>query len=184
MINCLYTIIYRFIQNCIQFYISALEKDMMIDPCEFINALEQFPTGVCIVTTPTYNVSSVGVTISSFNSVSLEPPLILWSLTTNSELRPLFRDNPGLVVNVLAAGSEDLAMRFAGSRDRNVSDLNIEHVDNIGARFCESLVSFDRLTHQIVEAATTIYSSGLFRILNNGVTTMRWTFQSENSVSF
>ena len=136
------------------------------------------------MTTPTYNVSSVGVTISSFNSVSLEPPLILWSLTTNSELRPLFRDNPGLVVNVLAAGSEGLAMWFAGSRDRNVSDLNIEHVDNIGARFCESLVSFDRLTHQIAEAATTIYSSGLFRILNNGVTTMRWTFQSENSVSF
>ena len=125
---------------------------MTIDPRAFRNALGQFPTGVCVVTTPTYNVSSIGVTISSFNSVSLDPPLVLWSLGTSSGLRPIFRDNPGFVVNILAADSEAIAMHFATSKDRTVSDLKTEHVDNIGARLCDSLVSFDCLTHEIVEA--------------------------------
>jgi len=125
---------------------------MTIDPHVFRNALGQFPTGVCVVTTPTYDVSCVGVTISSFNSVSLEPPLVLWSLGTSSGLRTIFHANPGFVINVLAADSENIAMRFASSKDRSLTGLKTEHVDNIGARICDSLVSFDCLTHEIVEA--------------------------------
>ena len=125
---------------------------MTIDTREFRNALGRFPTGVCIVTTPTYDVSSVGITISSFNSVSLDPPLVLWSLGKGSGLLPLFTNNPGYVINVLAADCKDLALRFASSGDRNVADLDTEHVDNIGARIKQSLVSFDCLNQEIVEA--------------------------------
>lgn len=125
---------------------------MNIDPLEFRNALGLFPTGVCIVTTSTYDRSSIGVTISSFNSVSLDPPLILWSLGNNSALRRVFAENAGFVVNVLAADCKDMALRFASSKDRNISDLEYEHVENIGARLKQSLVSFDCETHQIVAA--------------------------------
>lgn len=125
---------------------------MSFDQKEFRNALGLFPTGVCVVTTQTYDVSSIGVTISSFNSVSLDPPLVLWSLGTNSGMRPIFRANPGFVVNILADDCKDMALRFASSGDRNVVDLDAEHVNNIGARLKDSLVSFDCLTHEIVEA--------------------------------
>lgn len=125
---------------------------MDFDTHGFRNALGHFPTGICIVTTPTYDVSSVGVTISSFNSVSLDPPLILWSLGINSGLRPIFRMNPGFVVNVLAADSEALAIRFASNEDRNLADIPSEYVTNIGVRLKESLVSFDCLMHDIIKA--------------------------------
>ena len=51
---------------------------------DFRGALGRFATGVTIVTALTADKKPIGVTISSFNSVSLEPPLILWSLSKNS----------------------------------------------------------------------------------------------------
>ena len=74
-----------------------------VDPREFRQSLGCFPTGVAIVTTLDSKGKPVGVTISSFNSVSMTPPLILWSIALSAGSLPVFRANPGFVVNVLAA---------------------------------------------------------------------------------
>ena len=58
------------------------------DPIPFRNALGRFATGVTIVTTTDGEGEPVGVTASSFNSVSLDPPLVLWSLAKSAHSLP------------------------------------------------------------------------------------------------
>lgn len=83
------------------------------DNTEFRRALGQFATGVTVITTRAEDGSLVGITASSFNSVSLTPPLILWSLATRAGSMPVFRENSHYVVNVLAADQLELCKRFA-----------------------------------------------------------------------
>ena len=84
-----------------------------IDPRQFRNALGQFATGVTIVTTKDQGDKPVGVTASSFNSVSLDPPLVLWSLSKNAYSMPAFQNSGGFNVHVLAAHQTDLSNTFA-----------------------------------------------------------------------
>ncbi len=81
----------------------------------FRNALGAFATGVTIVTTVDENGQAVGVTASSFNSVSLDPPLILWSLAKSSLSRGAFSQSGHFAIHVLAASQETLSNRFARS---------------------------------------------------------------------
>jgi 3-hydroxy-9,10-secoandrosta-1,3,5(10)-triene-9,17-dione monooxygenase reductase component len=82
---------------------------------EFRDALGAFATGVTIATTLDAAGQPVGVTASSFNSVSLDPPLVLWSLAKSSQSRPAFCDSGHFAVHVLAASQEELSNRFARS---------------------------------------------------------------------
>jgi flavin reductase (DIM6/NTAB) family NADH-FMN oxidoreductase RutF len=79
----------------------------------FRNALSQFATGVTVITTRSADGGFVGMTASSFNSVSLEPPLVLWSLGNASVNLPLFTANTHYVINVLSAEQLALAQQFA-----------------------------------------------------------------------
>jgi len=76
-------------------------------------ALGQFATGVAIVTTRAPDGRSVGLTINSFASVSLEPPLVLWSLSTRSSSLAAFSVARSVAIHVLSADQEALARRFA-----------------------------------------------------------------------
>ncbi|MDE2401056.1 MAG: flavin reductase family protein [Burkholderiales bacterium] len=76
-------------------------------------ALGQFTTGVTIVTTHTPQGHLVGLTANSFNSVSLSPPLVLWSLANKSTSLPGFISSAHYAINVLAADQRLLAERFA-----------------------------------------------------------------------
>ncbi len=77
--------------------------------------LGQFATGVAVITTCEDNGRLVGVTCNSFTSVSLDPPLILWSVANTSSSGPAFSKGKAFAVNILAATQEDLALRFARS---------------------------------------------------------------------
>lgn len=83
------------------------------DVRHFRNALSQFATGVTVITTRLADGSFFGLTASSFNSVSLDPPLVLWSLAQGASSLPLFTGNSHYVINVLAAAQAELAERFA-----------------------------------------------------------------------
>ena len=83
------------------------------DPRDFRNALGTFATGVAIVTTIDTAGAPVGLTCNSFSSVSLSPPLVLWSLSLRSPNLSNFLQAPHFAVNVLAADQVDLARRFA-----------------------------------------------------------------------
>ena len=84
-----------------------------VDTAHFRQALSQFATGVTIITTRLDNGSFLGLTASSFNSVSLTPPLILWSLNQRANSMPVFSGNSHYVINVLAADQEHIANQFA-----------------------------------------------------------------------
>jgi flavin reductase (DIM6/NTAB) family NADH-FMN oxidoreductase RutF len=85
------------------------------DSREFRRALGCFPTGVAIITTRDAQGQPVGLTCNSFSSVSLDPPLVLWSLRTGSKSLAAFRANPAFAINVLADDQVDLSGRFANS---------------------------------------------------------------------
>ena len=90
---------------------------------DFRSALGCFATGVTVVTALAADGCPIGVTISSFNSVSLAPPLILWSLSLNSPNLDAFRQARHYAVNVLAAGQQHLSDRFAARCADRFSDL-------------------------------------------------------------
>lgn len=89
------------------------------DATQFRHALSQFATGVTVITALQDDGTFVGVTINSFNSVSLEPPLVLWSLAHKASSMAAFintgnSDTAGTyVINVLSGDQMELAQRFA-----------------------------------------------------------------------
>lgn len=83
------------------------------DPAALRSALGQFATGVTIVTTRGTDGAPIGLTANSFNSVSLDPPLILWSLARKSVNLAVFESSSHFAINVLAADQRALSDRFA-----------------------------------------------------------------------
>lgn len=79
----------------------------------FRDALGSFATGVTIVTTLDASGAPVGLTVNSFASVSLQPPLVLWSLVHTASTRQTFLTSSHFAINVLAADQLVLAQRFA-----------------------------------------------------------------------
>ncbi|VVE89822.1 flavin reductase family protein [Pandoraea bronchicola] len=86
------------------------------DTRKFRQTLGHFATGVTIITARSGD-RLAGVTANSFNSVSLDPPLILWSINKTSRSFPVFRDASHFAVNVLASDQIQLSNRFARSSD-------------------------------------------------------------------
>lgn len=85
---------------------------------DFRDALGRFVTGVTVVTTRAADGKPVGVTINSFTSVSLDPPLVLFCLDVRSRCLPAFEACGGFAVHVLGADQRDWSVRFAGGGDR------------------------------------------------------------------
>ena len=79
----------------------------------FRNALGQFATGVTVITGLAPSGERVGITVTSFNSLSLDPPLILWSLGRDGGSFSCFQIGAPFAVNVLAGDQRALAERFA-----------------------------------------------------------------------
>ena len=90
---------------------------------EFRDTLGTFATGVTVLTTLAADGQAIGVTISSFNSVSLDPPLILWSLSLNSPSLETFRSASHYAVNVLSSEQQEMSNRFASRVGNRFADL-------------------------------------------------------------
>lgn len=86
-----------------------------LEPKTLRGVLGSYPTGVAIVATRTKEGRAVGLTINSFASLSLDPPLVLWSLVNQSPSLAAFQECEHFTINVLASGQEELARRFASS---------------------------------------------------------------------
>src|SRR5436190_14505451 len=83
------------------------------DARDFRSALGCFPTGVCLITTLGPHGSRSGLTANSFSSVSLDPPMVLWSLARTATSAAVFRDAEYFAINVLGAGDAALSSHFA-----------------------------------------------------------------------
>ena len=131
---------------------------MSFDPRQFRDALGQFPTGVCVVTANPDGFAPFGMTVNSFASVSLEPPLVLWSLQKDSELWSAWKATTRFTVNVLNASQQDLSNRYAR---KNAHDLFEDHyfmseagtpilVDAVASFECELDARHDGGDHNII----------------------------------
>ena len=84
-----------------------------VDARMFRQALGAFPTGVCLVTTVTEDGKREGMTINSFASVSLTPPLVLWSIRDDARSAEAFLSGRAFIISVLAADQREIASHLS-----------------------------------------------------------------------
>ena len=104
------------------------------------DAMSRFLTGVTIVTTRGLDGLPYGLTVNSFNSVSLDPPLVLWSLDLRHDKAELFRRSGGFTVNIMAGDSTDLIRRFAASDAERFTNTDW-HEGRIGQPILDSALA-------------------------------------------
>ena len=93
---------------------------------ELRNALGSFATGVTIITTRDREGKLHGMTANSFSSVSLNPPLVLWSSSLYAQSLPAFQEGTHFVINILAFDQIGLSNKFAKQSDDKFID--VEHI--------------------------------------------------------
>lgn len=129
-----------------------------IDTRAFRRALGNFATGVTVVTAADATGRKVGVTANSFNSVSLDPPLILWSIDKRSTSHAVFEAASHFAVNVLAADQIDLSNNFARPKEDRFAEVEYQAGEggapvlaDCSARFeCEKYQQVDGGDHWIM----------------------------------
>ncbi len=126
---------------------SAEPGTSALDPQRFRGALGLFATGVTIVTASHPQAGLIGLTANSFASVSLDPPLVLFSVANTARSLQAFLEAPGFVVNVLRRDQRALASRFAKSGTNKW-----EGVSHVPGRFGapilpDTMAAFDCLHH-------------------------------------
>jgi len=111
---------------------ATLQADSGINPAaddgarkQFRKTLGQFATGVTVMTTLGAAAEPVGMTVSSFNSLSLSPPLILWSIANTTAAFERFQLQDAFAVNVLAVGQEAWALQMAQSAKDKFSGIDV-----------------------------------------------------------
>lgn len=127
-----------------------------IDQKKFRNALGCYLTGVTVITTSVLN-KMVGVTANSFSSVSLDPPLVLWSIDKNSSRYNMMSNAENYAINVLSSSQKNVAVEFVKNKDPfkkidfilGINDVPI--IENSSAVFeCETKDIFDGGDHSII----------------------------------
>jgi len=125
---------------------------------DFRAALGAFTTGVTIVTTTAPDGADVGLTANSFNSVSLDPPMVLWSIGKNALSQPAFAAAEHFAVHILASDQEDLSNRFAKRGEDKFAGLDLQRgpgnvplLDGCTARFkCRTAYRYEGGDHDII----------------------------------
>lgn len=117
----------------------------------------KFASGVCVITT-SFEDNLYGFTATSFTSVSMDPPLILFCLSNKANSKIAFINNKNFAVNFLSNKQRDIAKSFATRSLNKFVDLNF-HIsnlgnplidNNIGVLECELRVSYDAGDHVII----------------------------------
>ncbi|MFK4753529.1 flavin reductase family protein [Oceanobacter antarcticus] len=137
---------------------SATQTATDFDPKAFRRALGNFATGVTVITACTPNGVQTGVTANSFNSVSLDPALVLWSIMKSSASVDIFEQASHFAVNVLAADQINLSNHFARPSDDKFARIDYEKglgnaplLPGCAARFqCEKYQRIDGGDHWIL----------------------------------
>jgi flavin reductase (DIM6/NTAB) family NADH-FMN oxidoreductase RutF len=98
------------------------DTDSAIGARELRNALGQFATGVCVVSINTEGRDPIGITINSFSSVSLDPPLILWSIESSADIFPYVDAAESFGINILGFGQQELSVHYADNTRHRIDD--------------------------------------------------------------
>lgn len=128
-----------------------------MDVRAFRQSLGEFTTGVAVITAQGNGENLIGMTISSFNSVSMNPPLVLFSIDCRANSLPAMLEAKGFAVNVLAREQEHLSNRFARALSdkwdqvkRSVGHAQAPLITGALAHFeCEPYANYDGGDHVI-----------------------------------
>ena len=138
----------------------------MDDLIAFRRCLGRFATGVTVVTCAGPEGEHFGMTVNSFSSVSLEPPLILWNIAKVSRSLEAFLAAEYFGVNVLGREQEDLAVQFAQSDvafetvDHGTSKRGVPRLEDAIAWFeCRTVQTLDSGDHHVILAEVTDFMS-------------------------
>jgi len=126
-------------------------SESTFDPRAFRRALGNFATGVTVVTAADASGRKVGVTANSFNSVSLDPPLVLWSIDKRSSSHGVFEEASHFAVNVLAADQIDLSNNFARPKDDRFAEIVYEPGEGGAPVFADCAARFHCEKYQQVD---------------------------------
>ena len=133
------------------------------------DALGSFATGVTVITTVTPEGQRIGLTANSFTSVSLDPPLILWSLKKNSINLDVFRNATHFAINVLTSQQKDLCYRFASKVDGDRFDgVALEPSRFDLPLLADSLARFECSKHHEHEAGDHVMFLGRVEVFCKG----------------
>ncbi|MFJ2548592.1 p-hydroxyphenylacetate 3-hydroxylase reductase component [Pseudomonas sp. NPDC087612] len=121
------------------------------DSRAFRRALGNFATGVTVVTAADAQGNLVGVTANSFNSVSLDPPLILWSLDKRSSSLAVFEAASHFAVNILAADQIDLSNNFAKPKDDRFAGISYQAGEGGAPILADCSACFQCETQQLLD---------------------------------
>lgn len=149
-------------------------------------ALGAYPTGVTVVTAQTPARELIGVTVNSFSSVSLDPPLVLFSLQRSLRSLPAFEQCDSFAINFLREGQDHISSQFARPSDTKWADVDFDEHET-GAPIlhgatawlaCERYARYDGGDHEIfvgrvtaighdVEAAPLVFYRGRYHRLHS-----------------
>lgn len=158
---------------------------MELDGRELRNALGRFATGVCLITAVNEEGEALALTANSFSSVSLDPPLVLWSLQNNSDVFSLYSSAKHYAINVLAGNQQELSSRYARKGDHLLDPEHFTPGERGGAPLINgALVQFEcsleathpggdhliivgrvQAMHALAEGEPLVFYSGAYRAL-------------------
>ena len=157
---------------------------MNMDTGDFRQALGQFATGVCLVTLDDPELGPLATTVNSFSSVSLDPPLVLWSIQNSSDHLAVYTECQHFGISVLSSEQGALSSQYA---QRGGHRVQAEHfatgpqgepklIDALAHFTCAAYAVHPGGDHQIIvgevlqfesrEAAPLIFHSGAYRALS------------------
>jgi flavin reductase (DIM6/NTAB) family NADH-FMN oxidoreductase RutF len=133
---------------------------MSFDSRAFRSALGCFPTGIAVMTasgdpaaeTASEQTSHIGITVNSFTSVSLDPPLVLWCIHKGSRRYRAFAEAPGFTVSILGSGHKAVSSRLAGAGEHSLDGIDLIPTELGPPALADSLAIFECARESVQEA--------------------------------
>jgi flavin reductase (DIM6/NTAB) family NADH-FMN oxidoreductase RutF len=124
---------------------------MTFDSKAFRTALGSFPTGIAVITALGPE-THIGITVNSFTSVSLDPPLVLWCIDRRSRRYPSFANAPGFTVSILGSGHKAVSARLAGAGEHNLDGIDLFPTELGPPGLADSLAVFECQRESVQDA--------------------------------
>jgi flavin reductase (DIM6/NTAB) family NADH-FMN oxidoreductase RutF len=122
------------------------------DSKAFRGALGCFPTGVAVVTTTSSAAQHMGITVNSFSSVSLDPPMVLWCLDKKSDRFGAFTSAPGYTINILGTEHRDVSSRLAKQGEHSLEGVAMHPTELGPPALQDALAIFECTPEQVHDA--------------------------------
>lgn len=129
-----------------------MDAEKLFDPKAFRDALGNFPTGIAVMTAASTEASHIGITVNSFTSVSLDPPLVLWCIDRRSRRYPAFAGAKGFTVSILASGHKAVSARLAGTGEHSLDGIALAPTELGPPALANSLAVFECALESVQDA--------------------------------